>query len=82
MAAQGPGLAALIGEKDAFPFAAVSTVMTAVVATCPVSVPAVEDLLMSIALTAAAAPKVVEVAAKAVAEAVAEVAEIIVDSVA
>ena len=52
------------------------------VATCPVSVPAVEDLLMSIALTAAAAPKVVEVATEAVAEAVAEVAEIIVDSVA
>ena len=49
-------MAALIGEKDNFPFAAVSTIMTAVVATCLVSVPAVKYLLMSIALTDAAAP--------------------------
>eukprot|EP00814_Leptocylindrus_danicus_P022343 CAMPEP_0116008760 /NCGR_PEP_ID=MMETSP0321-20121206/3042_1 /TAXON_ID=163516 /ORGANISM="Leptocylindrus danicus var. danicus, Strain B650" /LENGTH=193 /DNA_ID=CAMNT_0003477619 /DNA_START=439 /DNA_END=1016 /DNA_ORIENTATION=- len=48
--AQGVGVAAMAGEKDAFPFAAINMVLTAVFATCLVSVPAVKDLIISIAI--------------------------------
>jgi putative effector of murein hydrolase len=47
---QGLGVASLVSEKDAFPFGAVSMVMTAVGATTLVSIPAVKKLLLQIAL--------------------------------
>ena len=47
-AGQGLGVAAMMPEKDAFPFAAINMVLTAVCATALVSVPAVKDALISI----------------------------------
>lgn len=63
--AQGLGVAAFVNEKDAFPFAAVSMVMTAVAATCLVSVPSIKDMLVSIC--ADVAEEVAEAAAEAAA---------------
>lgn len=48
-AAQGLGVAALIPEPDAFPFAAIGMVLTAVFATTLVSIPAVKETLVNIA---------------------------------
>jgi len=49
-ASQGLGVASMVSEKDAFPFAAVSMVMTAVCATTLVSIPLVKNVLLKIAL--------------------------------
>jgi len=49
-AGQGIGVASLVSEKDAFPFAAVSMVMTAVGATTLISIPVVKKLILKIAL--------------------------------
>lgn len=46
---QGLGVAAISSEEDAFPFAAISMVLTAVSATTLVSIPAVKDALINIA---------------------------------
>lgn len=48
-AAQGLGVSAMSNEPDAFPFAAISMVLTAVAATIIVSVPASRDALISLA---------------------------------
>lgn len=47
-AAQGVGVASIAGEKDAFPFAAINMVMTAVFATILISIPSVRDLVIQI----------------------------------
>jgi putative effector of murein hydrolase len=47
-AAQGIGVASLVSEPDAFPFAAISMVLTAICATTLVSIPAVKHELISI----------------------------------
>ena len=47
--AQGLGVASMIGEPDAFPFAAMSMVLTAVAATTLVSIPAVKEVLVKLA---------------------------------
>lgn len=47
--AQGLGVAALIPEPDAFPFAAIGMVLNAVFATTLVSIPAVKETLVNIA---------------------------------
>lgn len=49
---QGLGVASLVGEPDAFPFAAMSMVLTAVCATILVSIPAVKDLLINMSVGA------------------------------
>ena len=46
---QGLGVASVISEPDAFPFAAMSMVLTAVSATTLVSIPAVKDALVKLA---------------------------------
>ena len=48
-AAQGLGVASFINEKEAFPFAAISMVLTAVGATSLVSIPWVKSALLNIA---------------------------------
>jgi putative effector of murein hydrolase len=48
-AAQGLGVSALVSEPDAFPFAAISMVLTAICSTSLVSIPAVKNQLVSIA---------------------------------
>lgn len=48
-AAQGLGVASMLVEPDAFPFAAMSMVLTAVSATVLVSIPAVKDVLVNLA---------------------------------
>jgi len=48
--AQGIGVAALVPEKDAFPFGAINMILTALCATSLVSIPAVKNLLVKIAL--------------------------------
>lgn len=45
-AAQGLGVSSMVSEQDAFPFAAMAMVLTAVCSTCLVSVPAVRDALV------------------------------------
>lgn len=47
---QGLGVASLIGEPDAFPFAAMSMVLTAVCATILVSVPSIKDSLIKLSI--------------------------------
>jgi putative effector of murein hydrolase len=47
-AGQGLGVAAMMPEKDAFPFAAINMVLTAVCATALASVPAVKECLVNI----------------------------------
>ena len=51
-AAQGLGVASLVPEPDAFPFAAISLVLTAISATVLVSIPAVKESLVSLAIGA------------------------------
>lgn len=46
---QGLGVAAISDEPDAFPFAAISMVLTAISATTLVSIPSVKDALISLA---------------------------------
>jgi putative effector of murein hydrolase len=46
---QGLGVAAISDEPDAFPFAAISMVMTAIVATCIVAVPSAQSKLIQLA---------------------------------
>lgn len=46
---QGLGVAAFVNEKEAFPFAAISMVLTAVAATTLVSIPPVKDVLLKLA---------------------------------
>lgn len=46
---QGLGVAAIADEPDAFPFAAISMVLTAIAATALVSIPAFKDLLIQVA---------------------------------
>lgn len=46
---QGMGVASMMGEKDAFPFAAVSMVLTAIGATVLVSIPSVADAIINLA---------------------------------
>jgi putative effector of murein hydrolase len=48
-AAQGLGVASFVNEKDAFPFAAIAMVLTAVAATTLVSIPVIRDTLIAIA---------------------------------
>ena len=48
-AAQGLGVASFVNEKEAFPFAAISMVLTAVAATTLVSIPPVKDALIKLA---------------------------------
>eukprot|EP00588_Corethron_pennatum_P011713 CAMPEP_0194278470 /NCGR_PEP_ID=MMETSP0169-20130528/11251_1 /TAXON_ID=218684 /ORGANISM="Corethron pennatum, Strain L29A3" /LENGTH=487 /DNA_ID=CAMNT_0039022663 /DNA_START=36 /DNA_END=1499 /DNA_ORIENTATION=+ len=48
-AGQGLGVASFMGETDAFPFAAIAMICTAIGATCLVSVPAIKDALLAIA---------------------------------
>lgn len=48
--AQGIGVAALVGEKDAFPFAAINMILTALCSTSLVSIPLVRNALKNIAL--------------------------------
>ena len=47
-AGQGLGVAAIMPEKEAFPFAAINMVLTALCATALVSIPAVKETLVSI----------------------------------
>jgi len=47
--AQGLGVASMSNEKEAFPFAAISMVLTAVVATTMVSIPAVKESIINLA---------------------------------
>lgn len=49
---QGLGVASLVGEPDAFPFAAMSMVLTAVCATIVVSIPSLKDALIAVATEA------------------------------
>lgn len=53
-AAHGLGTAAIVNEKDAFPFAAISMALTATACTVLVSVPAIKRLVLAIALGGAA----------------------------
>jgi len=48
--AQGLGVASIANEKEAFPFAAISMVLTAVAGTTLVSIPSVKDALINLAL--------------------------------
>lgn len=48
-AAQGLGVASMISETDAFPFAAISMIMTAIAATTIASIPALKDPLVKLA---------------------------------
>jgi len=48
-AGQGLGVASMAPETDAFPFAAISMVLTAVCATTLVSIPAVKDAIVKVA---------------------------------
>lgn len=48
-AAQGLGVASMSNEKEAFPFAAISMVLTAVACTVLVSVPSVKDFIITLA---------------------------------
>eukprot|EP00521_Asterionellopsis_glacialis_P006249 CAMPEP_0195284222 /NCGR_PEP_ID=MMETSP0707-20130614/2492_1 /TAXON_ID=33640 /ORGANISM="Asterionellopsis glacialis, Strain CCMP134" /LENGTH=512 /DNA_ID=CAMNT_0040343539 /DNA_START=3 /DNA_END=1541 /DNA_ORIENTATION=+ len=48
-AAQGLGVAAMVVEKDAFPFAAIAMVMTAVCATIIASIDPLKDMLVALA---------------------------------
>jgi len=50
---QGLGVASISDEPDAFPFAAISMVLTAMCATTLVSVPAIKDILIQLATGAA-----------------------------
>jgi putative effector of murein hydrolase len=45
---QGLGVASMVSEVDAFPFAAMSMVLTAISATILVSIPAIKDMLLKI----------------------------------
>eukprot|EP00571_Detonula_confervacea_P015746 CAMPEP_0172297556 /NCGR_PEP_ID=MMETSP1058-20130122/529_1 /TAXON_ID=83371 /ORGANISM="Detonula confervacea, Strain CCMP 353" /LENGTH=518 /DNA_ID=CAMNT_0013006721 /DNA_START=38 /DNA_END=1594 /DNA_ORIENTATION=+ len=47
-AGQGLGVAAMMPEKEAFPFAAINMILTAVCATALVSVPSVKEMLVNI----------------------------------
>jgi putative effector of murein hydrolase len=47
--AQGLGVASMTSEKEAFPFAAISMVLTAVAATVLVSIPSIKDTIVQIA---------------------------------
>jgi len=47
-AGQGLGVAAMMPEEEAFPFAAINMVLTAVCATALVSIPAVKEMLINI----------------------------------
>jgi len=47
--AQGLGVASMSNEKEAFPFAAISMVLTAVAATTMVSIPAVKESIINLA---------------------------------
>jgi len=47
-AGQGLGVAAIMPEKEAFPFAAINMVLTAICATALVSIPSVKEMLVSI----------------------------------
>eukprot|EP00594_Rhizosolenia_setigera_P013250 CAMPEP_0178963474 /NCGR_PEP_ID=MMETSP0789-20121207/15049_1 /TAXON_ID=3005 /ORGANISM="Rhizosolenia setigera, Strain CCMP 1694" /LENGTH=431 /DNA_ID=CAMNT_0020647957 /DNA_START=344 /DNA_END=1639 /DNA_ORIENTATION=- len=49
-ASQGLGVAGMVNEKDAFPFAAIGMVLTAVAATTISSIPAVKKALIDLAL--------------------------------
>jgi len=49
-AAHGLGTAAFAGEKDAFPFAAISMALTATACTVLVSIPVIKNLVLAIAL--------------------------------
>lgn len=55
-AAHGLGTAAFVDEKDAFPFAAISMALTAIFGTVFISIPAVKQLAIQIALGRAALP--------------------------
>lgn len=55
-AAQGLGVSAMSNEPDAFPFAAIAMVMTAVAATTMVSIPATRDALINLAIGSAGVP--------------------------
>lgn len=46
---QGLGVASMMNEKEAFPFAAISMVLTAIGATTMMSIPSIADLVVSIA---------------------------------
>jgi len=48
-AAQGLGVASIANEKEAFPFAAISMVLTAVAATTVVSIPSLKDAVVKVA---------------------------------
>lgn len=47
-AGQGLGVAAIMPEKEAFPFAAINMVLTAICATALVSIPSVKEMLVNI----------------------------------
>lgn len=47
--AQGLGVASMANEKEAFPFAAISMVLTAVACTVLVSIPSVKEMILNIA---------------------------------
>lgn len=47
--AQGLGVASMTSEKEAFPFAAISMVLTAVAATVLVSIPSIKDTIVNVA---------------------------------
>eukprot|EP00526_Cylindrotheca_closterium_P008833 CAMPEP_0113626254 /NCGR_PEP_ID=MMETSP0017_2-20120614/13578_1 /TAXON_ID=2856 /ORGANISM="Cylindrotheca closterium" /LENGTH=506 /DNA_ID=CAMNT_0000536429 /DNA_START=46 /DNA_END=1566 /DNA_ORIENTATION=- /assembly_acc=CAM_ASM_000147 len=49
-AAHGLGTAAIVNEKDAFPFSAIAMALTASACTCLVSIPALKRLLIQLAL--------------------------------
>jgi putative effector of murein hydrolase len=49
-AAQGLGVSSMASEPDAFPFAAMSMVLTAVCATVLVSIPSIKDALVNLAI--------------------------------
>ena len=49
--AQGVGVASMANEKDAFPFAAINMVMTAVLGTVLISIPVVRDQVIKIIST-------------------------------
>ena len=49
-ASQGLGVASFVNEKEAFPFAAISMVLTAVAATTLVSIPPIKEVLINLAI--------------------------------
>uniref|UniRef100_A0A7S1BPN4 Plastidal glycolate/glycerate translocator 1, chloroplastic n=1 Tax=Corethron hystrix TaxID=216773 RepID=A0A7S1BPN4_9STRA len=49
-AGQGLGVASFAKEKDAFPFAAIAMICTAITATCLASVPAVKDAILGVTI--------------------------------